>query len=317
MAAMKSLRVLNGLHRGGLILLADGEHAVGSDEANCEVVLFDEGIAPMHCVIGFGGTREAHVHVHEGSAVQLDGAGLCAGLHRFELPAHLCLGPGIELLVSPVRAQDVELRTEARRSGARPVLRWVASTACLVAFTVFVSGAFGWFDKGEPHDLLQARRIVATLGHESSLAVSHDVEGVLTVTGYVRSEQEAQQLRTAFRDFGQPVAVRVAIGGTATQFGASTDHQDDPRRLGAGSVLLEGIRSASAGAAIAGGDAGRPLELRLKSVQAGVDGVLETVSGARYFVGSQMPGGYTLTEITSDAITVMREGVATTIKLQN
>ena len=316
--SVKTLRVLSGPQAGAHLVLDGARHLLGSSESACDLVLFGEGVAPVHCAIEFDGERHGTIEVFEGAEVQLDGDPLPPGTHGVELPLHLRLA-GIDLLLGVQRESREdsgagETPVAVRRRVSRRAARIASSLACVgLLLIALVNGALGWFEKPEPQEIARARKVINELGY-GGLGVAHDVEGLLTVTGYVGTPEDAKRLRHALQALpDKPVAVNVVVGGAAMQFERqAAPGPQETRRLGAGSVLIEsGQGTASAPAAP---DA--TLALQVRALQAGDDGYIETVSGTRYFLGSQMPEGYTLKLVESDMVMVSREGVDTMIRLR-
>jgi len=326
---MKKLRVLSGPQAGATLELQNASYTMGSDEKRCDIVLFAQGVEAHHCDLEVLEDREAAVNVSEAGPVSVNGKALAPGRHAFELPAHVCVAsadllinvehdelPELPVLDEAIDSQLVLPDSEpVSRSMLSRYTRLAASLVCLTGFTVFVNGALGWFEKAESQEVTRARQLATGLGYPD-LIIQHDVEGLLTVTGYVRQAAELEQLKRAFRDFkGKTVVVRVAVGGAATQFDRGRKGPDLPaQRLGAGHLLLDVPFDASAVPAPAKEQ--DSLELRLRALQAGTDGYVETVAGIRYFVGSQMPGGYVLKDVQADAITVVRGEVEVSIPLR-
>ena len=308
------LRVLSGPQTGAQIGLRAGPQLVGSDEQSCDIVLFGAGIAGAHCRLDSMEPRAVRMLVESDAAVQLNGRDLPAGEHDMEVPAHLRLA-GIDLLLyveddpAPQELPDDEApSTVAWAHAVRGrTMRWIACAACLLGVGAFMSGAMGWFEKVEPREIAGVRHILAELGYRD-LSVAYDVEGLLTVTGYVRTAQDAEHLRKALRDYpGKTVAVRVAVIGAATQLERSLPRKPmETHKLGAGSVLIE---PQSAATLPLQASTGNTLDLQVKALRAGEDGYVETVQGARYFVGSQLPGGYALKAVADGAITLTRDDV--------
>lgn len=316
------LRVLSGPQTGAQIGLRAGWQLVGSDEQSCDIVLFGEGMAGSHCRIESMEPRAVRVLVEPDAAVQFNGRDLPAGDHDMELPAHLRLA-GVDLLLYVEdEPASQELPGDEAPSAATwghgvrgRTTRWVACAACVLGVGAFMSGAMGWFEKVEPRELAGARQVVAGLGYRD-LSVAYDVEGLLTVTGYVRTAQDAEHLRNAFRDYpGKAVAVRVAVIGAATQLERSVSRKPaEAQKLGAGSVLIEPQSAATLPMQASTGNA---LDLQVKALRAGEDGYIETVQGARYFVGSQLPGGYVLKAVADNAITLTRDDVDVDVPIKH
>lgn len=310
------LRVLSGPQAGAQLALRDGVQLVGSNEAACDIVLFGDDIAAAHCRLAVAGAGELRVQVLEGAEVQLNGQALTAGDHGIEVPAHLRIA-SLDLLVYASQPQGDAGFSDSilEEPGAVPAvparrkaMRWIAALVCVAGITVCTRGALGWFDSAEPHEIASARHVVAQLGYRD-LAVAYDVEGLLTVTGYVRSPQDAERIRHAFHDFpGKAVIVRVVVIGAASQLErVPARRPEETRRLGAGSVLIE--PQAALPAASHEASAESAVDLQVRALRAGDDGYVETTTGARYFIGSQMPGGYTLKAVADNAITLTRDEV--------
>jgi hypothetical protein len=312
------LRVLSGPQTGAQIALREGLQLVGSDEHACDVVLFGGGIAGAHCRLESLGPRAVRVLVEHDAPVQLNGQLLPTGSHGVEVPAHLRLAD-VDLLLHAAADpaaeglpdDDAAPRPSAPRGR---VGRWIAGIACVLGVGVFMSGAMGWFEKAEPREIAGVRHALSQIGYRD-LSVAYDVEGLLTVTGYVRSAQEAERLRKAMKDYpGKAVAVRVAVVGAATQLDRTMPRRpDETHRLGAGSVLIEPQMAATASQPAAG----NALDLQVKALRAGDDGYVETTGGARYFIGSQMPGGYTLKTVADDMITLTRDETDIRVPVQH
>lgn len=310
------LRVLSGPQAGAELALSGQPQLVGSDELNCDVVLFGGGVAPAHCTLRALDGRHVVILPSDDAVTEFNGQHLSMGEHSVEVPGHLRLA-GVDVLLYAAQPEagaddaqaSVEIGGTATNSRRRRrTTRWIASALCACGITVFISGAMGWFDKSEPVELARARKMAAELGYRD-LAVAYDVEGLLTVTGYVRNELEARQVRDAFRQFpGKSVVVRVAVAGAATQLERTTRSAQPPQRLGGGSLLIDAQASAPEALPVAVSSAGGDgvLQFKVRALRAGEGGYLETSAGMRYFVGSQLPGGYTLKVVADDHITVLR-----------
>ena len=304
------LRVLNGTQAGAELPVGTEPQLVCSDERRCDVVLFGSGVAPEHCALRATGDRGLVLLALDDAVTEINGQPLPPGEHFIEAPAHLKLASADLLLHW---TEDVVLHWDKRDAAAtggmprRRMRRWAASAACVAGAAAFMSGAMGWFDRAEPAEIVRARSVAASMGYRD-LAIAYDVEGLLTVTGYVRSAQEAEQVRKAFREFpGKGVVVRVVVAGAATQFERSARTSPEPQSLGAGSLLIE-ARPAAASEPAAAVAADRTLDIQVRALRAGDSGFLETTAGMRYFIGSQLPGGYVLKAVGESSITLVRGG---------
>jgi hypothetical protein len=302
------LRVISGTQAGAELPIGTEPQLVGSDERRCDVVLFGSGVAAEHCAVRATGGRGLLLLALDGAVTEINGKPLPPGEHFIEAPAHLRLASADLLLHW---TEDLVLhwnKRDAQLAGAMPgrsLRRWAASAACLASVAAFMSGAMGWFERAEPAEIVRARSVAAGMGYRD-LAIAYDVEGLLTVTGYVRSAQEAEQVRKAFREFpGKGVVVRVVVAGAATQFDRSARSAVEPQSLGAGSLLIEPPPAASAPAMA--GTPDRTLDIQVRALRAGEHGYLETTAGMRYFIGSQLPGGYVLKAVGESSITLWRD----------
>jgi hypothetical protein len=316
------LRVLSGPQAGAELALGDEPRLVGSDEHGCDIVLFGCGVAPAHCTLRSVDGRGLMLQTSDGAITEINGQALAPGEHLVQVPAHLKLA-GADLLLHRAELPAANDGEDGRRGRAAPqasrrrrAMRWATSAACVGGFTVFVSGAMGWFDETRPSELTLAQRMAADLGYRD-LVVAYDVEGLLTVTGYVRDPREAEQVRKAFQAFpGKAVSVRVAVPGAATQIDRGMRSVAEPQRLGAGGLLIESQAPAAASAAKVAGAGQDMLELKVRTLRAGDGGYLETTAGMRYFIGSLLPGGYTLKAVGEASIVLLRGEIETEVPVR-
>lgn len=156
------LRILSGLHRGAFLPLAAEPLSVGSDEA-CDVVLVDEGVAPLHATVRA---------LDCGYSIQRQGGAVCG---RDGHPLADMLVPGACIALGPVwfsvdwegqpwptvPAAMPSLQGKAAKRGRKPWLvvgGGIASAVVLLGLVGFASAPSASASAPPRHSLLDPTR---------------------------------------------------------------------------------------------------------------------------------------------------------------
>lgn len=329
------LSVLRGIHAGAQVALTLKGLTVGADSARCEIVLSDVGIASCHAVlkaiVGGGWLLQP-----AGDAA-ITVAGLPVGVKGVVLrppalfwltpgkrdastePFGQAAGEGVELLLEGnVVAPASSPAIEAPKS--RPVTQR-AAVAALLSALVLVATLSRWNSSdaslAQVADKQDAQRLGAVLEGLGLVdaRVRSAPTGELTLHGRAASNQQVQRIEQQLRErkLGHVrLHLRVdSLTGHLDPTLTKSPSGDFEQRSDGVALLEHSTRSGEPGAAR------RPevLTLSIRSVSLTSTPYLETVDGERYLLGSAMPGGYRLVEISPDAIILEREGDRRSFKL--
>lgn len=210
--ARRQLRILNGLHDGALTLLEDDEHYVIGADAQCAIVLCDDGVAARHCVVQstrYGATCRAL----DGS-VTLDGRTLAPGdiAAIGELDVLEC-GP-VRFSVGPADA-DWESLSGAAASRPSPLdvlrsaKRWnpyalfcgvlIGMMGVLGAVYAALSTGEAELNRSQVTDARQWLQTIAPAGSELTIGVENSRGKGLLLSGYVTADRDIATLENASR----------------------------------------------------------------------------------------------------------------------
>ncbi len=343
------LDIAQGLHQGASVVLEEGELLVIGSGAECDLQLFDEGVAAQHLALM---KRQNRIVVKglEGK-VQLNGGEFGPGsqldvLAENEiklLPANvvIALHHGAREEVDPLGASDEAAGPVDRPKSSFWFIGGVGAVVFAILVTFLLPG-IGDSVKGTSrnNEALQKRitEIMAAEAVATELKLSQ-TGGRWAITGILKSnqleklreklageslpvllriqtaERLLEQVRDVFRINGYGAKVEYAGGGRVEVKNLDGDnpkikqvaafvHQDVPDL-----TALSFARSSPPPAAENADsrfviDPGR----RLSAIVDGDTAYVASQDGGRYFVGSLLPGGYTIREITVDGVQVDRDG---------
>jgi hypothetical protein len=293
---VQTFRVTSGVHRGATFAPSDDLLLIGADTA-CDICLSDAGLASRHAAIVAQGSRIA-IRCLDG-AVSVNGQQLVK-------QGSLVLTSGADILLgeSGVRLHFAGSEEPTALTGERehkprvkrrlPRVTVVAALAGL-AVLVFVLGG---------------RQIQASRPDGPSA----NVESIRADNSGVSEGELVAQVQDVFRTSGYDAQISYIGKGELRVENLDANHERVKRaveRVKADVPQLVSLIFAPPGDS-------RPPEHVSPFASAGVDHMTVTVNdstgylaaddGARYFVGSVLPGGLTVRRITTDAVQVDRDG---------
>ncbi|KAE8754880.1 hypothetical protein FSO04_37275 [Paraburkholderia madseniana] len=336
---MLMLKVARGLHAGAELALQARSYLIGSDESSCDVVLLDDGVRPQHgrltvtadgdvfiewldgtpCESGDESSPSARTSLDDNVAVTI-GAAHVVVLGMVRKPSAQ-RDPTAAFPQADAAAASPQTDADARAAHADPQQETATSTALLVASapsrwrgnlfgglaTVFVvlfavGGALAVAQTLGPDDrqTQQLEAVLQLLGY-TNLEVETSERGEPAVSGYLPSQSDLDRLRSALAARRCDAVLHVAVRATVQQFDTG--------------LAKTGYRVVSSGEDVTMLEPKpaevlrRPpaVDLRIRSASAGDDAYIETETGQRFYVGSILPGGFELADVTPQGVIVTKE----------
>jgi hypothetical protein len=298
-SASQMFRVTSGVHHGATFAPTDGLLLIGADTA-CDICLSDTGLAARHAAIVAQGSRVG-IRCLEG-VVSVNGQQLIApGSILLTHGADIVLGAsGVHLHFTdsekPEANREPERIPRDRRGLSRPAIEgfFVAAVAGVAVLAFTLGGRQS-----------QASRPSAT---------SAEVTSARTENAAVSEAELVAQVQDVFRTSGYDVQISYVGKGEVRVDNLDADHERVRRAVERVKADVPQLKSLSFAPF---GDT-KPPEHAPRFASTGVDhmavnvngstGYLVADGGARYFVGSILPGGLTVRRITKEAVQVDRDG---------
>lgn len=301
----REVRIVSGAHRDAVFSLAEGDLVViGSDES-CDIRLVDTGVAPRHAaLLAQANARRGSSTALDISLRKLDGplavnGEVVAASARPTLPAgaEIDLGEsGVKLqLVSEMVAQPTTPQVE---TSTRKLLHRTQAIAIATFAMILVAGVG-----------VTTQRLTA-----SRPAPAQPANAKANANATVRGDELVDQVRDVFRAYGYQAELSY-IGDRRVQVENLDEHHERVRQAAA---RVQTDVPQVTQLVFATPDASAPPEKPRSYADAGegrisarVDGdtaYLAATNGARYFVGSVLPGGQTVRRITEKAVQLERDG---------
>jgi hypothetical protein len=298
-SSSQMFRVTSGAHRGATFAPADGLLLIGADTA-CDICLSDTGLASRHAAIVTQGSRVG-IRCLEG-AVSVNGQPLVSpGSSPLTHGADIVLGDsGVHLHFTdsekPAANREPERSPRNKRGLSRPAIEgfFVAAVAGIAVLAFTLGGRQS-----------QASRPATP---------SAEVTSTRTENAAVSEAELVAQVQDVFRTSGYDVQISRVGQGELRVENLDGSHERVRRaveRVKADVPQLKSLSFAPPGNT-------NPPEHAPLFTSAGADpmtvnvsgstGYLVSNDGARYFVGSILPGGLTVRRITNEAVQVDRDG---------
>lgn len=346
------LRIVAGLHTGGLRRIEERAMVLVGSGDDCDIVLSDQGVAPHHALVsvidGVPTVRalDAPVRV-QGRTLQPGDPMALHGVQRITLgDAVIALGGEGDPVWSEVVPGYVP-RPATSRVGRLRRLPLAAAVAAIALASVAIYVAANPQVEQAPDATAQLDRLGDEFGVENR-RVTRDPEGVAVLQGTVDSAQVRAQLQARLGGLGEPARLDVRTGDDIARDVAEVLRtqglQARTRYLGKGDVEVmgrfedeEALRAAATSRAMVdvvgvrrviprnlsevaatnrpAGTAKQPQkdQVRLVGVVRGKDAYVLGSDGSRYGVGAVLPDGGTLIAI-GDRAWALREGVLQLVK---
>lgn len=338
------LRVTSGLHAGATVVLPDDGMSIIGAAADCDVYLFDPGIALRHVAISRSGETRT-LRCVDGSCA-IGGRNLTVGESCIISPGdEVQLGESqvvIGIESGPATTADCTAQPAASNVLNMSKLIAVSSLAILIAVTA-VTGIFAPVTP-ERDPLAEVNTILSTAGVADPVqAIISD--GTIVVTGIV-SEADYADLQHALSDLDFPVvnstqSSTVLLEQVRSVFRTNGYHAelsytangivqvanlnaDNPNVQAVALRVRTDVPAVTKldFAEIDDGDLRADSlayptdpDKRLTTIIDGDIAYVATVDGGRYFVGGILPGGFVLTRINEDGIQVDDNGEIRWLKL--
>ncbi len=213
----KVLRIVSGLHTGASRALADQEMLVVGSGDDCDIVLADTGVAAHHALITLVGgsftlrALDAPLRIegkplHPGDPVEV------RPLQRIDLgEAAIAFGEDDEAAWD---ALFPAIADPARKHRARPLLRRLPMIAALAVLLLAAVAAIAAFLPRQDNQV-DTTAFLQSLVPQHAITdskVSHDVNGVPTLSGTVESDAVRQRIGQQMRDAGVQANLALRTG---------------------------------------------------------------------------------------------------------
>lgn len=318
MIAGRKLLILEGVHAGAELFLAEGLYIIGA-HLDCEVVLLDTGVDKQHLRLQVSGSQvnierlgDAQVMLHgraiEGkSFILLDGDVVRLGGAAFSVVSVSAAPPDTGLLHDQDQKAVVAAVTEPEQSQL-PRRRLARTLAPLFILLLLVGGGMsfhlmGWGDAvagrstalsvAEPRKELAARTIsvpdadlVARVREfivDDALDVRLDVPGRIIVSGSTKKGLVRDQIQRIAKEYAGAIEIIDKV-----------------------SYVLDERKQNKL-----------PLPQRITSVSVGRTSWFQTADGAKNFEGSKLADGAEVVRIGMDSIIFRRDGRLTIFRLND
>lgn len=333
--------IVAGAHRGATFSLgSDGVLVIGSDES-CDICLSDAGVAARHAMLMSQGAAVTIRRLDGG--VEVDGAPLVADPRATLEPGATVVLGGVQLRlaastapVAPAVAPGASIGPRTRRRRLLPALV-VGGAAIVVASLTAQKLDASRVVATDRADADAVRALLQREGLTQQVEITETSYGVVLngvvepqaaarlrsvastvsvpiINSVVSDAELLEQVREVFRTHGYDAVLSYSGERRVRVENLDENHQrvrQAAARVRSDVSQLQGLAFAPAGATPApdhppaydGGTA--------EHVSARVDGetaYLATSGGARYFVGSVLPGGETVRRITASAVQIDRDG---------
>ena len=288
-----SLRVLTGLNAGAMCTLPEGRFSIGS-EPPAQILLSDEHVAPQHVVVerNENGLRLSA----EAAGVRIEGTDLSAGdVVAAVLPITLSIG-GVDIRCEGSVAAKPQawrlawpftrIRPSALGAGAAAGAALLAGIALLPIST----NAFVPPRDAPPHPGRQNSALPSPEAHSASVDDA-------TLRSETQEQLQARNLPGLSIDVSSGV---VSVHGQLDPASASRLHDVElwfDHRFGEQAVFMSQVSPQAA----------RKFTIPLDAVWNGPEPNV-VVHGQRYYVGSSLPGGASIDQITLHQVLVSQNG---------
>lgn len=341
---MLMLKVAGGLHAGAELALQARSYLIGSDESSCDVVLLDDGVRPQHARLTVTADGDVFIEWLDGtpraSGDESGDESRPSARTSLDDNVAVTIGAAHVVVLGMVRkpsaqrdptatspqadaaaaSPQADADADASAAHASPQQETAASTALLAASapsrwrgnlfgglaTVFVvlfavGGALAVAQTLGPDDrqTQQLEAVLQLLGY-TNLEVETSERGEPVVSGYLPSQSDLDRLRSALATRRCDAVLRVAVRATVQQFDSGLA-KTRYRVVSSGEDVTmlepkpaEVLRRPPA------------VDLRIRSASAGDDAYIETETGQRFYVGSILPGGFELADVTPQGVIVTK-----------
>lgn len=334
LGAALSLRVTGGLHEGADVDLApDAMLVVGCDEAS-DVRLMDEGVQPRHfALLTHDGTLELRAFA---DPLDLNGRAVGRAPVTLTVPATLAIGEHCALLIDERDAPPREPRPASVLLQATRVVAGIVATVGLVLLARALAPKLPVVASAAERRAVIVQQLEAVAeGADLSVITSGDrfvISGVVadevreqvetaiaphaaeTIVNLVTQSELVEQVVAVFAGNGYD-ATAVYMGDASVRItnldGANpavTRVAEHARRDVAGLRTLSVLPAAVSNEAPTWTLSELGGRARLSRIVDGDTAYLASTDGARYFVGSVLPGGHRVRRITKDAVQLDHDG---------
>jgi hypothetical protein len=324
MIAGRKLLILEGVHAGAELFLAEGLYMVGAD-LGCEVVLLDIGVDKQHLRLSVSGNHvnierlgDAQVMLHgraiEGkSFILLDGDVVRLGGAAFSV-ASIASQPLETAMAQDEGEKDAAAAEIGPEEGRLPRRRLARVLVPLLALLVLVAvgGSFrvpGWGDavaglSPAPPAAERRRDGVAQAAAPAHAAAHADADLVPRVREFIVDDALDVRLDGAGRivvsGTSKKGLVREQIQRIAKEYAGTIEIVDEV------SYMLDERKQSKF-----------PLPQRITNVSVGRTSWFQTADGAKNFVGSKLADGAEVVRIDMDSVVFKRDGRLTVFRLND
>lgn len=330
------LRVTGGLHAGANAALQnDAVIIVGRDSA-CDLRLMDEGVEDRHFALLVNGPEPELRPFTD--ALLVNGKRIAAERMRLTIPCTLRLGPDCSVIIDTAQRSSQAIAPRSRRSPQR--LAWLLSAAFVVlGLAAYTLPRTSEADTELTPSALRAAIVAELAGFPDGAELSVTAHGTqLVVSGVVASAVRGDIVAALAAHRPSPVVNLISDDELVAQVQevfASNGYEAAASYAGQASVRISNLDGANPAVMRVAEHARRdvtglrelsvlpaPVEVddttlsmadlggskRLSRIVDGETAYLASTDGGRYFVGSILPSGHRLRQITKEAVQLDREG---------
>jgi hypothetical protein len=306
-AALPQLEIVEGLHHGVRFALEDNEYVVGLN-AECDIVLRDDGVLPHHAILHIEGA-EARIDA-VGGDVMVGNTKVAKGNGcRVRLPAKVAIGNATLQLAPPQGAHGAFGGIASIMSQPTKVAGGVI--VCAVAVIVAA--------RGLPHPEPSAAPIMEASAVDQSFSETHNAAPVTAApmnvpqispeTTKVAADELAEKIREAgigtlnVTSTDERIAVEGRLNDQQSPSWSSIQRWFDGKYAGA-AVLT---------ANVAIGPMAGPAPIRFQAISLGKRPYVIADNGSRYYEGAILESGWIVQRIAEDRVILKKDAESLTL----